>query len=101
MRVEYRLGLNHWQSEFICFEHTGYARQKAVGWWMGRSPDPVPSTAEEAVALANAGALAETHRITIRSIPGEPFDRIIDYELGPRPEPVFRDPSFDPEEVPF
>ena len=33
MRVDYRLGLDHWQSEFICVEHDGYARQKAVAWW--------------------------------------------------------------------
>lgn len=24
MRVDYRLGLNHWQSEWVCIEHSGY-----------------------------------------------------------------------------
>jgi DNA repair protein RadD len=101
MRVDYRLGLNHWQSEFICVEHDGYARQKAVGWWRRRSPDPVPDTAERAVELAEAGALAPTEAITVRSIAGEKYDRIVGYRLGPMPEPVFHEPSFDDEEVPF
>ena len=98
MRVGYRLGLEHWQSEFICFEHTGYARRKAVVWWERRSPDPVPDTAEEAVELAEAGALCQTQKITVRSVAGEKFDRIISYELGPVPEPVV---AGEEEEVPF
>lgn len=101
MRVDYQLGLNHWQSEFICFEHTGYARQKAESWWQQRSPDPIPDTAEAAVTLANAGALRVTHAITVRSVPGERFDRIVKYDLGgmpeSEPEPAF---SID-DDVPF
>lgn len=100
MRVDYRLGLGHWQSEWICFEHDGYARQKAVAWWKRRSPDPVPDTAERAVELAEAGALAPTEAIIVRST-GKKYDQIVGYQLGPMPEPVFREPSFDPEEVPF
>jgi DNA repair protein RadD len=41
-------------SEYICFEHSGYAREKAVAWWnkmvsgdsLRRSP---PSTVDEAL----------------------------------------------------
>jgi DNA repair protein RadD len=103
MRVAYRLGLNHWQSEFVCFEHQGYARQKAVGWWQQRSPDPVPDTAERAVEIAEAGGLAHTERITVRSIAGEKYDRIVACKLGPLPEPVA--PSvlagYDPDDIPF
>jgi DNA repair protein RadD len=101
MRVDYRVGLDHWQSEWICFEHDGYARQKAVGWWKRRSPDLVPDTAEHAVELAEAGVLAPTEAITVRSVAGEKYDRIVGYRLGPVPEPVFHEPSFDEEEVPF
>jgi DNA repair protein RadD len=43
LRVDYRLGLDHWQSEWICVEHDGYARQKAAKWWRLRSHDPVGS----------------------------------------------------------
>lgn len=89
MRVDYQLGLNHWQSEFICFEHTGFARQKAEAWWRQRSPDPVPDTADTAdtaVTLANAGAMKVTHAITVRSVAGQRFDQIVKHELGEMPE---------------
>jgi DNA repair protein RadD len=85
MRVEYRLGFNHYQSEWICIEHTGYARHKAELWWRRRSNLPVPATAEEAVALADAGALALTKSITVRSVSGEEFSRVVGYGLGERP----------------
>jgi DNA repair protein RadD len=86
MRVEYRLALNAYKSEWVCFEHTGYARWKAEQWWRKRSPDPVPDTAERAVELAECGALAPTLYITVRAVAGEPYERIVDYELGPVPE---------------
>jgi DNA repair protein RadD len=88
MRVEYRLALNAYKSEWVCFEHTGYARWKAEQWWRKRSPDPVPDTAERAVELAECGALAPTLYITVRAVAGEPYERIVDYELGPMPEAV-------------
>lgn len=102
MRVEYRLGLSHWQSEFICFEHTGYARQKAIHWWRQRSPDPIPDTAERAVEIADGGGIATPEKITVRSIAGEAFDRIIGYKLGPLPEAVASSELvYDDDEIPF
>ncbi len=101
MRVDYRLGLSHWQSEFICVEHDGYARQKAESWWQRRSPDPVPDTAERAVEMAEAGALCPTHEITVRTVTGERFDRIVGYDLGSRPDAVPVGDPFADEEVPF
>jgi DNA repair protein RadD len=103
MRVVYRLGLNHWQSEFICLEHEGYARQKAVTWWRQRSPDPVPDTAERGVEIASGGGVASTEGITIRSIAGEKYDRIVSYKLGPKPEPIPAGDcgGYDPDEIPF
>jgi len=100
MRVDYRLGLDHWQSEWICFEHMGYARRKAVAWWKQRSPDPVPDTAEEAVDIANSGGVAYAESITVRSVAGEPYDRIVDYELGEVPEEVAA-AAYDLDELPF
>ncbi|MEX2389163.1 MAG: hypothetical protein WD534_14900 [Phycisphaeraceae bacterium] len=85
MRIDYRVGFNDHQSEWVCFEHTGYARQKAEAWWQARSNDPVPDTAEKAVAICEAGNIAPTSAITVRSVTGEKFDRITDYQLGPIP----------------
>lgn len=87
MRVEYRLGLTHHVSEWICIEHTGYARQKAVAWWEDRSPDPFPESTQRAVDIAEAGGLAWPTQITIREWPGRQWPEVIDVNLGPAPEP--------------
>ncbi len=86
MRVDYRVGLSEWQSEWVCFEHTGYARAKAEAWWRERSREPVPETAAEAVAIAEAGGVADALAITIRSVAGEKYDRIVGYRLAARPQ---------------
>jgi DNA repair protein RadD len=87
MRVDYKVGWNDYKSEWICFEHDGYARQKAMHWWRRRSTEPVPETAQEAVALAQNGCLACTRAITLRTMTGDDFDRIVGYELGDLPPP--------------
>jgi len=85
MRIDYRCGFNDYHSEWVCPEHTGYARGKFEAWWRARSNEPFPNTADEAVELAEAGSLAPTSAITVRSVAGEKFDRITDYQLGPIP----------------
>ncbi len=85
MRIDYQIGFNDWQSEWVCPEHTGYARGKFEAWWRKRSNEPFPNTAAEAVELAEDGCLAKTTSITVRNVAGEKFDTIIDYELGSIP----------------
>lgn len=114
MRVEYRLGFNTWQREWVCFEHTGYARQKAEAWWRARSREPVPATVEEAVELARAGALAPTLAITVERKAGERYERVVGHRLGDRPprlesdedlpdmpEPVGTTYGIPDDEIPF
>lgn len=93
MRVEYRIGWQRYISEWICVEHTGYARAKAESWWRRRSNVPVPDNAEEAVRLAEAGALCGTQSITVRSVAGEKYDRITGYALDEKPS--YREPGWD------
>lgn len=51
MRVDYLCGLvTH--SEWVCFQHTGYPREKAIQWWRKRSPSPVPTSIMEAVTAS-------------------------------------------------
>ena len=57
----------------------------------------VPETAQQAVDIANAGGLATTKSITVRTVAGEQFDRIVDYELGEKPEPA---PMMEPDMIP-
>jgi DNA repair protein RadD len=96
LRVDYKIGWHRWKSEWVCLEHDGYARQKAVVWWKKRSKEPVPATAAEAVEIANAGGLAATLSITVRSVSGEEYDRITDHELGPVPELLVRGDAYEP-----
>lgn len=92
MRVDYQVGWQDFKSEWICFEHTGYARHRAVAWWRKRSLAPLPETAEQAVLYADDGALAPTNTITVRSIEGC-HDRVIDHDIGDIPH--WRDPGWD------
>jgi len=103
MRITYQVGLNDFQSEWVCPEHDGWARQKFEQWWLRRSNDPLPDTAEQAVGIAEAGGVATVHKITVRKVTGEKFDRIVGYELGEKPEPVPLDGMgrYDPDEIPF
>jgi DNA repair protein RadD len=94
MRVEYRIGFNRWAREWLCFEHPegGFARRKAEQWWRERSNDAPPSSVEEAVEWANAGAVARTERITLEKKPGDEWERIVGYALGDKP-PRLEDPD--------
>lgn len=96
LRVEYEIGWNQWQKEWVCVEHQGYARTKAEAWWRLRSNKPCPTSAADAVAMAEAGYLAKPVQITVRQTAGEEFDRIVDYRLGDKPEP--REPGMDEDE---
>jgi len=111
MCVAYAIGLGSEVCEWVCFDHEGFARRKAEGWWRKRSNAPVPESVTEAIALADAGALCQTEAVVIRSIAGEEYSTIIGYSLGPKPP--WREPGWDepdepeseadllPTEVPF
>lgn len=86
MKVEYRVGFNEYYREWICLEHSGYARKNAEAWWRQRSRAPMPETVKEAVYLAKEGALASPYSITVRKISNEKYANIIRYELGEIPE---------------
>ena len=50
MRVGYFSGTMEY-TEWICFEHAGYARQKASAWWVRRGGlSPAPQTVDEALS---------------------------------------------------
>jgi DNA repair protein RadD len=64
MRVDYWCGLAK-HSEWSCFEHTGYPRQKACEWWNKRAPgSPVPMTVAD--ALAQSQKLRVPHTIQVK-----------------------------------
>ena len=103
MRVDYQVGLNDFRSEWVCPEHDGWARRKFEQWWHRRSNDPLPTTAQQAVDIADAGGLAATQRITVRKVTGERYHRIVACELGEKLEPVPLEVAlgYDESEIPF
>jgi len=113
LRIDYRCGFNDYHSEWVCLEHDGYARQKAEAWWKARSHEPMPEMIEQAVDIAEAGGLAPTRAITVRSVAGEKYDRIVKHQLGPIPPqldgsderevPASADPHdwIDDDQIPF
>jgi DNA repair protein RadD len=88
MRVDYKVNPVKWFSEWICFQHDGWARSKAVAWWKARSPDAVPDNVSDAVAFAKAGALAFTEQITVQEKAGDKWPRVVKVKLGPMPERI-------------
>ncbi len=56
MRVEYLTDKGVIVAEWVCLEHGGFPRQKAVFWWQIRSKLPTPAVPETvACGVANAG----------------------------------------------
>ncbi len=88
LRIDYRVGFNQYQSEWVCPEHSGWARKKFEKWWSERSNDPPPEDAAQAVRLAEAGSLSIPMNIVVRKVGGEKFDRIIKYTLPPEKPPA-------------
>ncbi|NUQ51350.1 MAG: DEAD/DEAH box helicase family protein [Phycisphaerales bacterium] len=113
MRVEYRVGFNRYFREWVCFDHTGYARIKAEAWWRARSVEPVPGGTEEAVEMAKAGALATTLAITVERKVGDQYERVVAHRLGDKPArlddpdavpagaPIDAAPYIPDDEIPF
>lgn len=63
LRVDYHCGLAM-HSEWVCFEHPGYPRQKATDWWAKRAPSPAPTRVED--ALAQVARLRRPAAIAVR-----------------------------------
>ena len=83
LKVTYSCGLTTY-SEWVCFEHQGYARQKAAEWWRKRAPGlPVPLSIDE--AIAQASRLARPSEISVR--PSGRYFEISGYRFAPCTKP--------------
>jgi DNA repair protein RadD len=82
LEVTYIAGLSSVR-EWICLEHFGYAREKAVGWWRRRFGEPVPETVDVAMAdlFLTARIRAVTRRVKVRR-EGK-YESVIGYDLSP------------------
>jgi DNA repair protein RadD len=53
-------------SEWVCFDHTGFAKVRAASWWTRRSLHPVPGSVDEALDLIDRGAIRHPDRLAAR-----------------------------------
>jgi DNA repair protein RadD len=71
LRVIYSNGMQS-HSEWVCFEHQGFARNKAEMWWRRRFPGtPVPTTVEAALnhSMFMGATLADmTDRVKVKQV---------------------------------
>ena len=84
LQVTYRIGMDTVR-EWVCFEHGGYARQKAVMWWLARfSNESVPElTIEAHQRLTGQGDVKEPCRINV--LQDGRWQRIKGYDLTVKP----------------
>lgn len=95
LRVDYSIGWETWKSEWVCFEHQGFAQRKAADWWRLRSTLPIPKSVDEALSLCRADAVTMPTKIIVREVSGERFPRIVRVEIG---EPFVPGESWTPPE---
>ena len=100
MRIDYEVGFHQFKSEWVCPEHSGYARTKFEKWWSTRAAlgCPMPDDAEEAVALAEKGFLAEPSSIKVKKVSGEKFERVCSWDLKEKPVYIDEPGAFDVED---
>jgi DNA repair protein RadD len=74
MRVAYRVGVADWVSEWVCPEHTGYARQKAEQWMNARGYNLL--RVDDALAVE----WPMPKRIKVKT--GGKWPEVVDHDLG-------------------
>jgi DNA repair protein RadD len=82
-------------SEWVCLEHEGYARSKAIEWWrkhLGASP--APSTVAE--ALQRQHELGEPVALTLKSGGGKEWPEVVAVECRGKVEPGSDEPDAGP-----
>lgn len=93
MRVTYlHSEITHPVSEWLCPEHTGWARKRFERWWTSKSKVAPPYSVETCVKYARAGALAKPVTITTTTKPGKRFPDVKWTSFGPLPD-------FDPRNI--
>ena len=84
VRVTYDVDYLTHYSEWLCPEHTGYARRKFEKWWRehARPECMVPETAADVCECELAGMLREVKSITVRFVSGQKYPEVVGCELG-------------------
>lgn len=95
LRVDYQRGWQRVASEWICFDHTGYAHSKAILWWRERFPDSdVPVSVDEAYDWICGAPAMHTAPSAVCVMPDGDFQRITGYRW-PEARAVWLRPSME------
>jgi DNA repair protein RadD len=100
MRVDYRIAgdgnIENVISEWVCFEHEGFARRKAIAWWAARCAADVPETVDDALRFASVIAVPKS----ITAVREGRFWRIVSADIEEIPDLSLLE-EFEEEEMPF
>lgn len=82
LKVTYRYGLGGMSavSEWVCLEHNGMPRSKAVEWWQQRSNLSVPDTVGEALNWIEAAGIREPDCVLVDT--NDKYPRVRNYGSG-------------------
>ena len=105
VRVEYHVNLLTHFCEWICPEHDGYAHKLFKKWWRDHATHPEsepPADVDEAIFLAQEGALKEPGFITVETEVGKKYPRIVSYQYPDDnlPKVMEEEENYD-DEIPF
>ncbi|WP_422462781.1 DEAD/DEAH box helicase family protein [Endozoicomonas sp. ALB115] len=86
LKVTYRCGFDAY-SEWVCFEHTGFAQNKAQMWWFKRAGfhAPCPRTVADALDRIREQQIPFVVPSRIQVKPEGRFQRILNYDMSPMP----------------
>jgi DNA repair protein RadD len=73
LRVDYKYHFQRVASEWVCIEHDGFAKEKAITWWADHLGGAFPATIEE--ALERSSALEQPVAIALE--PDGKFERVV------------------------
>lgn len=82
--------------EYICLEHEGYARSKAVRWWIENAPAPAPKNVDE--AIERGFEIVQPTRIKV--IQDGKFWKVLARDRAPLPQ-VNQPEPIDNDEIDF
>ena len=105
VRITYTIDLMTQFSEWLCPEHSGYARKKFETWWKKHTFEgtPMPGTADDVCGFAFMGVSRQPEEITVRRVSGSKYPEIIGYELADEAEKITPSESdyMEEDDLPF
>jgi DNA repair protein RadD len=105
LRVDYEGGWHRKVSEWVCFEHDGFARKKAEQWWRSRGGKlPFPATVDQARVRIEFDELRKVVAVTVDNRSEYPKVlgvTIEELEAGANEPNAFHDSNAIPEDLPF